>query len=174
MEPECGMAAGPAYAQRRRRPRARRLLRFVCPCGQPGQVASAAAVHHPGRRDRGARQGRREARAEGRLLVRWPARVALGDDDNGLQPARSGLPQPVRCTSREGQAEPPYALEPFGVALVPPEPEILRSTFLGLLGQPDRMKYMRAYSRRLAEERFDWQRNAQHLASQDEIACKTR
>jgi glycosyltransferase involved in cell wall biosynthesis len=34
------------------------------------------------------------------------------------------------------------------------------------------MKYMRAYSRRLAEERFDWQRNAEHLASEYEIACK--
>ena len=77
---------------------------------------------------------------------------------------------PVVATADEAYS--PYDLDPFGIALVPPEPEILRSTFLGLLGQPDRMRYMRAYSRRLAEERFDWQNNAEHLASEYEIACK--
>jgi glycosyltransferase involved in cell wall biosynthesis len=77
---------------------------------------------------------------------------------------------PVVTTADEAYS--PYDLDPFGVALVQPEPEVLRSTFLSLLAQPDRMRYMRAYSRRLAEERFDWQSNAEHLASEYEIACK--
>jgi D-inositol-3-phosphate glycosyltransferase len=77
---------------------------------------------------------------------------------------------PVVATADEAYS--PYDFDPSGVALVPPEPEVLRSTFLGLLGEPARMSYMRAYSRRLAEERFDWRINAEHLAAEYEIACK--
>jgi len=76
---------------------------------------------------------------------------------------------PVVATAEEAYSR--YDLDPRGVALVPAEPAALRSTFLDLLGEPQRLRYMRAYSRRLAEERFDWQRNAEHLASEYELAC---
>jgi glycosyltransferase involved in cell wall biosynthesis len=75
---------------------------------------------------------------------------------------------PVVATAADAYSR--YDLDPSGVALVPAEPEVLRSTFLDLLGEPDRLSYMRAYSRRLAEERFDWHSNAEHLASEYEIA----
>jgi D-inositol-3-phosphate glycosyltransferase len=78
---------------------------------------------------------------------------------------------PVVTTAEEAYSQ--YGLDPAGVALVPPEPEILRSTFLDLLGKPARLRYMQTYSRRLAEERFDWQSNAEHLASEYEIACES-
>ena len=69
--------------------------------------------------------------------------------------------------------EPAYAhydLDLHGLALIAPEPEILRATFLDLLDQPDRLRYMRMYSRRLAEERFDWQINAAELGSRYQAA----
>jgi glycosyltransferase involved in cell wall biosynthesis/O-antigen/teichoic acid export membrane protein len=75
---------------------------------------------------------------------------------------------PVVATADEGYSR--YDLDPSGVVLVEPEPEVLRSTFLGLLGAPGRMSYMRAYSRRLAEERFDWQSNAGHLVADYDVA----
>jgi D-inositol-3-phosphate glycosyltransferase len=68
---------------------------------------------------------------------------------------------PVVATAEQGYSR--YDLDPSGIALIPPVPSAFRSAFLGLLGEPDRMMYMQNYSRRLAEERFDWQRNAQHL-----------
>jgi glycosyltransferase involved in cell wall biosynthesis len=77
---------------------------------------------------------------------------------------------PVVTTAEEAYSY--YDLDPSGVALVPAEPGVLRSTFLDLLGKPGRMRYMQAYSRRLAEERFDWQSNAENLASEYEIACE--
>jgi D-inositol-3-phosphate glycosyltransferase len=77
---------------------------------------------------------------------------------------------PVVTTADDAYSH--YDLDPSGVVLVPPEPEILRSTFLDLLGQPARMNHMQTYSRRLAEERFDWEINAERLASEYEIACE--
>jgi len=53
-----------------------------------------------------------------------------------------------------------YEFDPAGIALVAPEPEVLRSVFLDILGDPARRKRMQEYSRQLAEERFDWQKNA--------------
>jgi len=74
----------------------------------------------------------------------------------------------VVATADEGYSR--YDLDPSGLVLVEPEPEVLRSTFLGLLDAPGRMRYMQAYSRRLAEERFDWQSNAEHLAADYDVA----
>jgi D-inositol-3-phosphate glycosyltransferase len=79
---------------------------------------------------------------------------------------------PVVATAEEAYAR--YDLDPSGIALVPPEAEVFRSTFLDLLGKPDRMSYMQAYSRRLAIERFDWQSNGADLACDYEIACRSR
>jgi glycosyltransferase involved in cell wall biosynthesis len=59
-----------------------------------------------------------------------------------------------------------YGLDPSGIALVDPQPEILRSAFLEILGDPARMRYMQTYSRWLAEEHFDWSKNTMLLASQ--------
>ena len=70
---------------------------------------------------------------------------------------------PVVATADEAYAG--YDLDPSGVALVTPEPAVLRQTFLDILGDPDRARHMRAYSRRLAQQRFDWQANAEHLES---------
>ncbi len=36
---------------------------------------------------------------------------------------------------------------------------------------PDGMRHKQTYARRLAEERYDWRRNAQHLASDHNSAC---
>lgn len=71
---------------------------------------------------------------------------------------------PVVATAENAYSR--YDLDPSGIALVPRDPEVLRSTFLHLLGAPGRMAYMETYSRRLAEERFDWHRNADHLAAE--------
>jgi glycosyltransferase involved in cell wall biosynthesis len=76
---------------------------------------------------------------------------------------------PVVATAEEAYSR--YDLDPSGVSLVAPEPEVLRSTFLDILGDPDRKRHMQTYSRQLAEERFDWRRNAEHLASEYESAC---
>jgi D-inositol-3-phosphate glycosyltransferase len=66
-----------------------------------------------------------------------------------------------------------YGLDPSGIALIEPEPEVLRSTFLQILGDPARAKYMRTYSRWLAEERFDWWRNGMLHAAQYETVSGT-
>jgi glycosyltransferase involved in cell wall biosynthesis len=58
-----------------------------------------------------------------------------------------------------------YGLDPAGVALVAPTGPALRAEFLGILASPGRAGRMRAYSRRLAVERFSWQANAAGLAS---------
>jgi D-inositol-3-phosphate glycosyltransferase len=71
---------------------------------------------------------------------------------------------PVVAAAEEGYSR--YGLDPAGVILVPPEPEAMRSAFLQILADPHCSAYMRAYSRRLAEERFEWQRNAAHQASE--------
>jgi D-inositol-3-phosphate glycosyltransferase len=71
---------------------------------------------------------------------------------------------PVVAAAEEGYSR--YGLDPAGVLLVPPEPEAMRSAFLQILADPHRNAYMRAYSRSLAEERFEWQRNAAHQASE--------
>jgi D-inositol-3-phosphate glycosyltransferase len=76
---------------------------------------------------------------------------------------------PVVATADEAYSG--YDLDRSGIALVPPEPDILRSTFLDILDDPHRMKHMQTYSRRLAEERFDWRRNAEQLASEYDSAC---
>jgi D-inositol-3-phosphate glycosyltransferase len=70
---------------------------------------------------------------------------------------------PVVATAEDAYSE--YDLDQSGIALVPPEPDILRSTFLAILDDPVRMAHMQTYSRRLAAERFDWRRNSEHLAS---------
>jgi D-inositol-3-phosphate glycosyltransferase len=76
---------------------------------------------------------------------------------------------PVVATDHEAYAR--YELDSSGVALVPPEPEILRSTFLAIIGDPARRERMGNYSRRLAVGRFDWLANAQHLAREYDRAC---
>ena len=71
---------------------------------------------------------------------------------------------PIVATAEEAYSR--YDLDPSGVALVDPEPAALRSAFLRILRNPARMRYMRAYSRGLAEERFDWWKNSMLHASQ--------
>ena len=79
---------------------------------------------------------------------------------------------PVVTTS--DQAYDRYGLDPAGIALVPPESGSLRSTFLEILGDGSRRRYMQAYSRRVAEERFDWHQNAMRLASDYDLALVTQ
>jgi glycosyltransferase involved in cell wall biosynthesis len=71
---------------------------------------------------------------------------------------------PVVAAAEEGYSR--YGLDPVGLTLIPPEPEAMRSAFLQILADPQRNAYMSAYSRSLAEERFEWQRNAAYLASE--------
>ena len=66
---------------------------------------------------------------------------------------------PVVATADPGYAS--YDLDPSGIALVEPEPAKLRAEFLDILGNPERRQRMQVYSRQLAEERLDWQRNAE-------------
>ena len=76
---------------------------------------------------------------------------------------------PVVATADPGYAS--YDLDPSGIALVEPEPAKLRTEFLDILGNPERRQRMQAYSRHLAEERFDWHRNAADLAAEYTAAC---
>jgi D-inositol-3-phosphate glycosyltransferase len=76
---------------------------------------------------------------------------------------------PVVATAEDAYSG--YDLDPTGVALVSPEADVLRATFLEILNDPDRMRHMQNYSRRLAEERFDWLRNSEHVASEYRSAC---
>ncbi len=76
---------------------------------------------------------------------------------------------PVVATAEDAYSG--YDLDPSGVALVPPEPDVLRSTFVDILRDPGRRVHMRTYSRRVAEERFDWRRNSEDLASEYDSAC---
>ncbi len=78
---------------------------------------------------------------------------------------------PVVTTAEEGYQE--YSLDPSGIALVSPEPQVLRSTFLNVLADSKRMKRMQVYSRHIAEQRFDWRRNAERLASDYNYACQS-
>jgi D-inositol-3-phosphate glycosyltransferase len=71
---------------------------------------------------------------------------------------------PVVATAEDAYSG--YGLDPAGVALVSPEPDVLRATFLDILNNPGRMKHMQLYSRRLAEERFDWRKNSENMASE--------
>jgi D-inositol-3-phosphate glycosyltransferase len=71
---------------------------------------------------------------------------------------------PVVAAAEEDYSR--YDLDPVGVDLIPPEPDALRSAFLRILADPRRRAYMSAYSRSLAEERFEWQTNAAHLGSE--------
>jgi glycosyltransferase involved in cell wall biosynthesis len=70
---------------------------------------------------------------------------------------------PVVATKDEAYAS--YDLDPAGIAWVNPEPEELRSAFRAILADEARRTYMRAYSRKLAEDRFDWHENAATLAT---------
>jgi D-inositol-3-phosphate glycosyltransferase len=79
---------------------------------------------------------------------------------------------PVVTTAEEAYSA--YNLDPSGIALIEPEPEKLRSTFLEILSNPDRMQRMRAYSRQLAQDRFDWRRNAANLAADYSSAYGSR
>ncbi len=79
---------------------------------------------------------------------------------------------PVVATSEPGYAR--YELDPRGLALVDPEPETLRATFLEILADDARRAYMQRYSRLLAQERFDWQRNAASLAADYDAGCVSR
>jgi glycosyltransferase involved in cell wall biosynthesis len=78
---------------------------------------------------------------------------------------------PVVATAHEAYSR--YDLDPIGIALVDPEPEVLRTAFLQILADPDRMRYMQGYSRWLAEERFDWWKNSMLNASQYTSADST-
>ncbi len=71
---------------------------------------------------------------------------------------------PVVATAEEAYSR--YDLDPSGVTLVAPEPQVLRSAFLEILRSPERRAHMQGYSRHLAEERFDWRKNAEHLAAE--------
>jgi glycosyltransferase involved in cell wall biosynthesis len=70
---------------------------------------------------------------------------------------------PVVTTSDPAYAG--YDLDPAGIALVDPDPDVLRREFLDILGDDARRSYMSRYSRQLAKERFDWHRNAVDLAA---------
>lgn len=70
---------------------------------------------------------------------------------------------PVVTSDDDGYAR--YGIDPAGIALVSPEPDALRSAFLDILRDQPRRHYMQAYSRQLAEERFDWHKNASRLDS---------
>ena len=78
-----------------------------------------------------------------------------------------GLPAVV--TADPGYAS--YDLDPSGIALVEPEPSELRAEFLDILGNPERRQRMQVYSRELAKERFDWERNTTDLAAEYTRAC---
>jgi D-inositol-3-phosphate glycosyltransferase len=58
-----------------------------------------------------------------------------------------------------------YNLDRYGIELVSTDPGTLRRTFLDVLEDGGHLRYMREYSRRLAEERFDWRRNAREMAN---------
>jgi D-inositol-3-phosphate glycosyltransferase len=75
---------------------------------------------------------------------------------------------PIVTTNERGYDR--YDLDPLGVALVTPEAGVLRSTFLEILGDDARRAYMQRYSRLVAEERFDWHKNAVRLAAQYDAA----
>jgi len=75
---------------------------------------------------------------------------------------------PVVTTDDDGYAR--YELDPAGVALVSPEPAALRSAFLDILRDQPRRQYMQAYSRELAQTRFDWHKNAAELDSEHALA----
>ncbi len=79
---------------------------------------------------------------------------------------------PVVATADAGYTS--YDLDPSGIALVEPEPAKLRAEFLDILGNPERRQRMQVYSRRLAEERLDWQRNAADIAAEYTAACRAR
>lgn len=64
---------------------------------------------------------------------------------------------PVVTTNDDSYAR--YEFDPAGIALVSPEPSALRSAFLDILRDQPRRQYMRAYSRQLAQARFDWHKN---------------
>jgi glycosyltransferase involved in cell wall biosynthesis len=81
-----------------------------------------------------------------------------------------GLPAVV--TADPGYAS--YDLDPSGIALVEPEPAELRAEFLDILGNPERRQRMQVYSRQLAKERFDWERNTTDLAAEYTRACPPR
>lgn len=68
---------------------------------------------------------------------------------------------PVVTSDNDGYAR--YGLDRGGIALVAPEPGALRSAFLEILNDQARREHMRAYSRQLAQERFDWNKNARSL-----------
>jgi len=68
---------------------------------------------------------------------------------------------PVVATKEPDYAA--YGLDPDGIELVLPEPESLRKAFLEILGDEDRLRRMRRFSREVAQDRFDWRRNAQGL-----------
>lgn len=79
---------------------------------------------------------------------------------------------PVEATADEAYSG--YDLDIPGIALAPADQKTLRPAFLDTLGDRGRRKRMQAYPRRLAEERFNWQRNAEHLTADDECSCEPR
>jgi D-inositol-3-phosphate glycosyltransferase len=79
---------------------------------------------------------------------------------------------PVVATDEPGYAS--YDLDPRGLALVRPEPDALRATFLDILGDPPRRRHMQRYSRMLAEQKFDWHKNTASLAADYEMAAGAR
>lgn len=65
---------------------------------------------------------------------------------------------PIVAAAEEAYAQ--YGFDPAGIAFIRPEPRELRAAFLRILHEPGRSRYMRAYSRRIAEQCFDWRANA--------------
>lgn len=88
-----------------------------------------------------------------------------------MQEAMScGLP----VVTTDDEAYDRYGFDPAGIALVSPDADSLRLAFLKILADEPRRCYMQAYSRRLAEERFDWHKNSVQLAYDYDLALATR
>lgn len=75
---------------------------------------------------------------------------------------------PVVTTDHDSYAR--YGFDPAGIALVAPEPAALRTAFLDILRDQPRRQYMQAYSRQLAQTRFDWHKNASQLEADHALA----
>jgi D-inositol-3-phosphate glycosyltransferase len=70
---------------------------------------------------------------------------------------------PVVATADEAYEG--YGLDTSAISLVPAEPDSLRRTLTGILGDDEQCQRMSAYSRELALTRFDWRRNSASLAT---------
>ena len=75
--------------------------------------------------------------------------------------ALPALGEMLTLVMREAMAcELQYGFDPFNIALVDPEPEVLRSAFLQILrSRPHKVRCMEVYSRWISEMRFEWWEN---------------